>query len=290
MTVAFKELGGSPYESFGPDGPKARREILVAWSDRMAMVRELLGDSEEFGGNKQLAYPDWTDVVAVRIKVEAFPPAMDPQDDFDDIATQINNYTAVADQRFAKLTVEYELFATQVTGGFGLPTPEENTFLSYHIAPSAEGLKIPTGNLQWQDEPAEPTPKEGGAMIRVPIIEHHLTWHRVARVPGAAIRNCIGRTNNAAFMGAPAGSVLFDAPTLEREFTTFNTFNSGTWAWRVGYIFLERYPAWVKTYRASPNTAPDWDILQHQTVAGLVPATYEEADFSSLFKYEQVAD
>ena len=36
MTVVFKELAGSPVESFSPQGMQAERKILCAWADRDA--------------------------------------------------------------------------------------------------------------------------------------------------------------------------------------------------------------------------------------------------------------
>lgn len=286
MTVAFKELAGSPRKTYGPDGPKAHREILVNGSDELAMVKELLGDGYEFGGSKRLAYPNWKNVVAVHIQSEPFPPAPDPQDSFDDIATQINTYTKPTEQRFIKLTIEYELLVVEISGvsGLELPGPEPDTFLTYRMDLGGELIKVPAHNLHWRDKPNEPPPKDGVINYRVPITEHHLTWHRVINPPITAIRTCRGLTNNALFMGVQDGSMLFDGATMEREFTTFDSFESGQWAWALSYVFLERRQRWVETWRADPVDDPGWDALldgKNRYVAG------GGVDLTQLFRYEQ---
>jgi hypothetical protein len=85
MTVAFKELSGSPSETFAPEGMAARRRILVAWEDRFSMLVELLGT----GGS---GYPACPYALVMRAAVEPWPPTPDEQGAFDEIASQLNSY------------------------------------------------------------------------------------------------------------------------------------------------------------------------------------------------------
>jgi len=57
MTVAFKELAGSPVEYYTPEGFRAERRLLCAWDDRHAVVEQLVGNGYPFGGQSQAAYP-----------------------------------------------------------------------------------------------------------------------------------------------------------------------------------------------------------------------------------------
>ena len=73
MTVPFKELDGSPVETFGPDGPKAQRRILVAWEDRQAMIAELLGDGYQVGAAPPAGYPLCPSALAMEIRSQPWP-------------------------------------------------------------------------------------------------------------------------------------------------------------------------------------------------------------------------
>ena len=76
--------------------------------------------------------------------------------------------------------------------------------------------------------------------MRVPVIEHLLTWHRVVSPPWAAIRNATGMVNAAGFLGAAAETVLFDGATAKKQFLGIDGTGLATFGWRLTYTFREK--------------------------------------------------
>lgn len=218
MTVPFKELAGSPVETYGPDGMKAERRILCAWEDRLAMVGELLGTGYSFGGTQSAGYPDRQGVVAVQVKVEPFESRPDQQGAFSQIGGQLNSYSG----QLARLTIDYELPAAAPDIA-GLPALSAGTTLRYRVGTAVEYLP--------SSEQAVPT-------TRVPVIAHHLTVQPVAEPPWEAIRASIGSVNSEPLLGAPAGSLLFASVSSDRVFTGLDD-QQPQHAWRIHYVFKE---------------------------------------------------
>jgi len=142
MAVAFKELAGSPVETYTPEGMKAQRRILVAWEDRHAMVAELLGDEFEFGGRPQAHYPNRNGVVAMDVRLEPWPECPDEQGAFSDITTDLNSYSG----KYTQIVVDYELL--DMTGSRpDLPDVEADTFLIYRMDFGGEYIELPGHSL-----------------------------------------------------------------------------------------------------------------------------------------------
>jgi len=167
----------------------------------------------------------------------------------------------------------------------------EGTFLTYCQDRDFEIVPMADDSLVWQDEPTIGIPEEAIPQVRVPIVEHHLTWHRVVRPPWDAIRQCVGTVNGAEFLGAAAGTVLFDGCTTEPEFLRIGELAQAELASRIEYVFREKA---IKTgdgeivgynhaYRPLPANDPGWDELADP--AGNRP--YRESDFSALFQFAE---
>ena len=285
MTIAFKELAGSPVEDYGPDGLKARRILLCAWGDREQLVEQILGDGYTYGGLSRAQYPDKPDVVAIRVRCEPLTDDVTPQV-LGQLTEGLNRYAG-----FAKVTVDYELLAA--ADRKDLPATESGTFLTYRQDFDAEDLLLSGDSFAWEDEPTESVPTAAVPTLRIPIVRHHLTWHRVVGPPWQAIRECVGTVNNGLFLGAAAETMLFDGATAQREFLRISGLAAAELAWRISYVFRERA---VKTgdgtivgfnhaYRSLPTNDPDWDRLADG--AGNRP--YPAADLSQLFSFEAVS-
>ena len=284
MTVAFKELAGSPVETYGPEGLRAQRVLLCAWDDREQVVQRLVGDGYEYGGSSRAPYPGKPDVVAMRARCEPFT---------DDVASQVlselteglNRYSG-----FAKVTVDYELLVA--SDRTDVPPIESGTFLTYRQDVDSETMPLSGDSLSWEDEPGESVPEDAVPVVRVPAVEHHLTWHRVVSPPWKAIRACVGTVNSGQFLAAAAATVLFDGATAEREFIRFDGLAGAELAWRISYVFREKaiktaageIVGWNHTYRSLPADDPGWDRLID--AAGNRP--YASSDFSQLFRYEAI--
>ncbi len=281
MTVAFKELAGSPVETYGPEGLHAERTLLCAWDDREQLVEQLLGDGYEHGGSSRAAYPDKPDIVAIRVRCEPFTDDVVPQT-LSELTEGLNRY-----QGFAKVTVHYELMVA--ADREELPAIETGTFLTYRQDVDRETVLLSGDSLTWEDEPAEWVPQTAVPTIRIPIVEHHLTWHRVVRPPWQAMRQCVGTVNSGTFLGAAAETVLCDGATAEREFLRVSGSADTELAWRISYVFREKA---VKTgdgsivgfnhsYRSLPTNDPGWDRL----VDGAGNRPYPSGDFTPLFQF-----
>jgi hypothetical protein len=281
MTISFKEFAGSPVETIGPEGMKATRTLLCAWDDREAVLAQLLGDGYEFGGKSRAAYPGKPDVVAMRTRCEPLADDLVVQE-FPSLSEGLNRYHG-----FAKLTVRYELLVG--SGRSDAPEVAPGTFLTYRQDRDYEIVPMADDALAWQDQPAAGIPEEAIPQVRVPIIVHHLTWHRVVSPPWAAIRAGVGTVNDAAFLGAAAGAVLFDGCATEPEFLRIGDLAQAELASRIEYVFREKavktgdgaIVGWNHAYRSLPADDPGWDQLVD--AAGNRP--YRSSDFAALFEF-----
>jgi len=102
MSVSFKELPGSPQESYDSNGMKAQRQLICAWSDRNALVQEILGAGYQTGVPNPIAYPSVPTALAAQVQVEPFMDDMTKQN-LTSLTTGLNAY-----QGFAKVTIKYE--------------------------------------------------------------------------------------------------------------------------------------------------------------------------------------
>lgn len=309
MTIVFKELAGSPEEKYSMTGFSATRKLLCAWNDRNALVRELLGDNEEFAGNTSVSYPGRHDIRVTDINIvpwEKVPNTTYVDGvavEFTDVATEVNAYTS----QQAHLTVGYQWM---IDGSNALPNPrsmdiEPDTFLTYTRKLSGEYHTQPGRNIAWSDDPNIPIPKDALPTIRVPITEHHLTWSRVTSPPESAMTKAMGKINATAWSGYSAETMLFEGATMKREFVGFPDNDpvaggAGSWGtWEVGYVFREKLMGfnfnnfagvngiplgWQHTWRVDGTTS-GYAKLETPDGKGLYREA-SNAEFDALFKNE----
>ena len=231
MTPPFHELAGSPVETYGPDGMTARRTLACAWTDRAALVGALLGDGYPFGGGDRAAYPTAPAAVAMRVRVE--PLMHDPTGQpVEGLTEGLSAYHG-----FARVTVDYEMLAQAARAG--LPDPEPGTLLAYRTEPAEESIQLPGGAFAWPANPEAVFPADARGAVRLPATRHRLTWRRVVRPPWAVIRTSTGALNATAFLGAAAGTLLFEGAAAEREFLRLSELHAAEHVWRLEYTFRE---------------------------------------------------
>ena len=285
MTVAFKELAGSPIECYSPEGVQAQRRLLCAWDDRRTLVQELLGDGYEFGGRHRANYPGTANIVAMRARVEALGDDVVKQN-LTELTEGLNAYRG-----FAKVTIDYELLAPTDRGD--LPSAVEGTFLTYRMLRGWETIALAGDDLKWEGQPSVTVPADAVGAIRVPVAEHRLTWRRVVRPPWTAIRTAAGTVNGATFLGAAAETLLFDGATAQREFLRISEADEAEFAWRIEYVFREKTAkllipgaaaGWNHQYRAQPTGAAGWDRVHSEAISNHY--VYRSSDFSALLEYE----
>ena len=100
MSVAFKELGGSPVEEYDLEGFRARRQFLIAWEDRQAFAAEVLGKVAYHGASTWVNYPGKPSAFAVRLRYEPFDPDNPDLKVLSELTEGLNSYSS----SFAKAT------------------------------------------------------------------------------------------------------------------------------------------------------------------------------------------
>ena len=299
MTVQFQELSGSPEEKYSMTGFSATRKLLCAWSDRNALVRELLGDNEEFAGNTAATYPNRSDIRVTDINIVPWEkvPNTTYVDGvaviFTDVASELNAYSG----QQAHLTISYQWM---LAGSNALPNPrsidvEPDTFLTYTRKLSGEYHTMPGRGLTWFDDADIPIPKDALRTIRVPITEHHFTWNRVTRPPETAIEAALGKVNEFSWSGFSLETLLFEGASMKREFAGFPDNDpvaggEGSWGtWEVNYVFRQKVISlgnlrfgWQHVWRVGVGEIAS-------SYERLFPVPYREAtaaEFDALFKNE----
>lgn len=299
MSVSFSELAGSPVEKYTREGFRGTRQILVAWANRYAMVRELLGDANEFAGANTSQYPGRGDVRVASIVAIPWETKVPDDATFTDVTADLNEYTG----QKAHLTIEYEwlppVFWPDPT--LEQDTFEPNTYIVYSRKVGGEYHTQPGNWVQWQSDGTLPVPKDALPTIRVPITEHHYTWHRVTAPPHTAIKAAVGKVNAEVWKGYAKETLLVEPATMKREFRGFQENDSiepgeGFWGtWEVGYVFRERvikaptadgqdFAGWNHTYRFGPFLGTYDKLVGPNDEFSYKTATTAELD--ALFKNE----
>ena len=287
MTVAFKELAGSPVETYEPTGMKAQRRLMCAYEDRYAVVTALLGGNQ-VGGPPQAFYPNCPGIVAIRVRIEPFEKRPDNRAAFDDLTADLNSYSG----QFVEVVVDYDLPGTDGSHR-QLPDPGQGTILTYRMDFGGEYIKTPSYALRWQSDASMPVTPDPAPTLRIPITEHHVTWRRVMNPPWDTIRYCVGAVNAGPFLGAPAETVLFDGAKADRQFTGLDDLQQPQFGWQITYVFREKSikaltvnqgqlaVGWNHSYRPESVAGAHWDKLVDQSNGTL----YRTVNFDALFQF-----
>ncbi|MBN2021191.1 MAG: hypothetical protein JW809_00210 [Pirellulales bacterium] len=276
MTVAFRELGGSPIEQYDSNGFSARREFLIAWEDRDAFAVEILGEAAPQGGSTWIHYPGKENVFAVRVRYLPVDPDQPDIQDLASLTEGLNSYT----HAWARAIVEYKTVNDRDrTDG---PENESGTHLSYRMLYSSEYAPIGAGGWQWNDT-SNPLPDDQTLAKWIPMTEHHLTWHQVINPPWETIRDLQGTVNASAFLGCAAGTLLFEGADANKLFRAGFEEGVAPFCWQIRYLFRERAikfggatHGWNHAYRENPA---GWVLINNGS-----HALYDTANFSSLFQ------
>ena len=117
--------------------------------------------------------------------------------------------------------------------------------------------------------------KEVKRHIRIPTITYTVTYPKVVKPPFTTIRSHIGKINSSAFLGGAAGTVLFDGPSLTRNFIPYDKKS----VWKFVGKFIYQRNGWNK--QLHPETLKWVDALDVGGDGATKP--YETADLSQLF-------
>jgi len=277
MSVAFKELGGSPVEKYTLGGFNARRSFLIAWEDRDAFAVEVLGLAVEHGGDVWVNYPGKETVFAYSLRYEPFDPESVDRQEFASLAEGLNSYSG----SYAKAVVDYHTVTPRDRDDG--PENELGTHLTYRMLFSAEDETVPPGGWSWQDAPAVPLADDYPLKKRVPRTEHHITWHQVIDPPWTTIHQLQGAVNQTEFLSCPAGTLLFEGAEANKLFRAGYEEGASAFCWAIRYVFRERslkyageVYGWNDFYRPEPA---GWARVTNGSAS-----MYDEADFLPLFQ------
>lgn len=276
MSVAFKELGGSPVERYSSHGFGATREFLVAWEDRDAFAIEVLGEAAVHGGNTWVNYPSKPSVFATKLQYEPFDPDNPDQKVISELTEGLNSYS----NSFAKATVTYQ--TVNVQDREDGPVNEIGTHLTYKMNFSMDCEPIAPSGWVWSDNSVAPSSANFELLKRMPVTEHELTWHQVINPPWGTIQEMQGKVNQYEFLGCPAETVLFEGAEANKLFRAGFAEGESAFCWKIRFLFRERSIkqcgssyGWNHFFRANPF---GWQKLVNSG-----SYVYDSADFLSLF-------
>lgn len=283
MAVPFHELDNSPSEEYSARGIRHTRRILVPWARRKEFLGEVLGSGFLFGNNPGVQYPGQPGVRAVRVHFEPF------HDDIKDTVLTDISADLASYETFAVAVINYDWLQGQIDD-----PPVEDGWLTYRIDFAADGHVLPGRGLFWNSGGGDRGFREEDKFFikRLPILEHHLTWHRVVSPPYRAIRKSIGTLNKAEFLGANIDTLLFDGASLDTEFLIPEDLGDPKQTWALTYLFREKriidgdgafIGGWNYAYRSIPAGEAGW----HEVVDSAGSKVYGSTDFENLIKYEE---
>lgn len=302
MTVAFKELGGSPTETWDESGMHAERIFRVAWDERWAFVMEALGNGLPFGAIRLGDYPGAPGVLCIGATAEPFMGESDAPDQ----QAIANHQVGMQSYGYAKVKLSYKFQGDDLENDNpnAVEDPRDEatqatTLLSYRADYGAEYIAMMGTDVVWESTSTIPESHDFEAVIRLSIINHHLTFHRVSNPPFSAIRKANGKLNDLSFMGAGRGLMLFDGATVGREYIVGDGDSLINSYWSLEYLFKEKrihtggtdatgtevVRGWNWAYRSHPEADAGWYMLNLKNGEPL----YQYGDFGALFQ-EEVAD
>ena len=279
MSVAFRELGGSPTEQYDATGFSARREFLIAWEDRDAFAVEVLGEAAQHGGQISVGYPGKSSGCAVEIRYEPVDPEHPDSQELGRLAQELNSY----DGSFAKAVVEYGTLTSR--DRLDGPENEPGTHITYSLSHAVGDATIRPGGWEWEDT-SEAISSYYKLYKRIPVSVHNLTWHNVVKPPWTTIHELQGTINDAVFLACPAGTVLFEGAEAEKTFRAGFEEGEPSFCWKIKYIFRERsikhsgeIYGWNYIYRESPA---GWIEINNGT-----DKLYDSSDLLTLFQSDE---
>lgn len=264
--INYDELDGSNTLQFSPDGIVGIRLFQIDWDDRIAFVEALLGYTNAMGHlpirtNAQ-QFPDYERLYCQNAGIKGHGLL--------DVAGQEARYD------FARVTAEYRPWAYSSSNAEDDDYDED---LEANMARweevheyGAEVLSIPGSEFFWAVGPpgvAVDTP----VGLFVAVTDYTFSSNAEPELRRVAIRNAVGKVNDAPWMGAPAGYVLFLGASARRTVTS-----QGIGAWEITYRFRELGRSWNE-FHGRVGGVTRWEAIQDEH--GNPP--YASADYDTLF-------
>ncbi len=274
VTVSYEELSPSPDENFAEDMLTTARIFKCAWSDRMTLVKELLGWTEIVRGNYVFHLPHKYQpeglLGSLYCKevgpVKGFGALVDAPVD-----------TQVAEYNDATLVVRYESPEFSVNPDAAIP------LISESIEPTSEFLTLSHENIFWDNAQARPVQGTEPPARLIHMFDWVYTIHRLPYIPPALIyltgyvnsNTIYSRSLNMYF--APE-VLLLGNPSMSREYTSL-----GLTMWSITVRMTARETGWnnfPEAKNVDSNGNIWWGHLYDDS--GVMMHPYPLADFSNI--------
>ena len=281
-------------ETYGVDGADATRTFLVPFDQKEQALIELQGNST-VGGTDRQHHPNIPRLIVDTIKISPYNPKPD-QNCYVDPETEAATYT----DSYLQFDITYKLYAS----GWTNSEPSSETFevphgyINYEVTSAKEAIVLPSNELRFKDDQDEEQllVNKQGIVNYVPVTNHIITWDYVQNPPIDAIRKKLGQVNAAPFLGAKAGTLLFDSVKANRraavtpDGSSFLELN-----WKLSYTFKEKYIVdGLGNDLGLNGDAAGWSYIYDRRSSAWVKAFYKvgnkfiylypETDFTALFQ------
>lgn len=222
-------------ERVGRSAQEGTRKIMCAWADRLTLAVYLAGGTTVVGGITQYSrpqpYPDAHQWSVWDIQIEGTDG---------DTGRTVDANGALA-YKYAVLTTIYKPLEFN---GDSIETGAEELDFGTDAQTTGQADQI----FKWSDNSA-PVKVLAQPVKKFTIIHFTKVIRSVPTLPITAISALLDCVNNATFMGAATGKMLFRGPRSCRRFTTGGVAN-----WDITYSFSLRSQDWRKVYRGPNET------------------------------------
>lgn len=272
--IAYKELKGSNIVHAALNRITATRVFRTAWGDRLAFGRKMVGEIvlASDGSTSVLQpkqHPEMPGLFAIEFTCE-------PYHDSSKIVakTSGNEVDDPIEYDFAKVTVKYDASSGTFTGGGNTVT-----LITEEVNISSQVMTVPGSLFYWAGG-TTPVPDANVGLI-IGMVEDSVVFHRAATNKRSIVKSLVGKVNNAAFLDAPIGSMLFMGAQSRRSVTS-----DGVTFFELRYSFKTRLlpnastqeDSWQKLFRQETGV---WTKIVQQGDGTTPPYAY--GDFSQLF-------
>ena len=285
MSITFEELAGSPAIRVGERETTAVRVFRVAWDDWPAFARELTGSYARVGCSflfrPPLEFPGLPNLAVSEIEVAPFVADGPSGELVSTLTSGTNRYPDGG----ARVTATYRTMFDANNGVRGdLPSVPAGTYLTYAAELGAETERVPGRVWHWVATGSPIVPADVSPGVLIPTGSYRLTWQRVAAPPWSAMRELRGKVNDATFLSAPAGCVLFLGATARHQFPLAEAGNF----WTIEYAFAERTVplgagsgGWNHFYKEQAAAGEHWVEIADDSDN----RPYRSGEFAELFEF-----
>lgn len=218
--MAFYELAGSPTFKLSASGNSCQRRFAVDWGDLSTFCGNIATGGS--GGIPKGTAGLLSGLVCSEMNVkplsEDYAPALTS---ISDPATSVNTYSAYA---LVEATYTPDYFSdTWTRHGITKPSCRTGTTLKLRRRFSGQFLQYPARATKTYvspgDPPKPPQPADSKhGFILIPLLEYQVEWDAVSAFPSGTVLQNVGSVNDGVFMGAEAGTLLFEGCDQDESF------------------------------------------------------------------------